>query len=175
MMRRATTLLLAVPGALILAGWVVASGDAPASPPAGRAQPPPPEPLPEIAAIDREIDRLAERMAATTDARTPVRDPFEFAPRIDAASFVTEPSTQPGEGMSIAVAVEPAVAWPALVAILASDESTALRAVLEDARGIVRIRSADESIGDVTIEAVERDGVMLRHAPTGHTRRVALD
>lgn len=119
--------------------------------------------------IDREVDRLTERLSVAGRVQAPLRDPFQF--ETPAGVDVDGRDPIPSEPFVRVLRV----AWPRLVAILTSADANApVRAVLEDAQAIVQIRSAGETIGEITIADVTRDGVLLTHS-SGVSRRVTLD
>lgn len=177
-MRRLTSALLAVLGALLVVSWVVASGTPPQpSGPAVAAPNPPPAP-PELDVINREIARLGARLEAPASDVTPIRDPFQFASAATPSSLTSAvpPPDAPGLVMP-ATPPELRVRWPRLVAIVSDGDEAAptLRAVFEDARQIVQLRSAGETLDEVTVDHVAPGTVTLTHAPTGTTRHVPLD
>jgi hypothetical protein len=168
-MRPLTSILLAVLGALVVVSWVLASGSP--RPAAAQMAPvvPVPAPVPEVAAIDREVDRLTERLAVVTRAEAPARNPFEFADAARESRAVSD------EFPSEPYVTAPHVQWPRLIAILSTGEGgQPLRAVFEDARQLIRIRSAGELMDEVTIDAITPDGVTLSHV-SGLSRRLTLD
>ena len=129
---------------------------------------------PELEDINREVDRLRDRLAEPGRAIAPARDPFQFANRgddrvVDARRFIDNAPADPERRA-------PAMVWPTLVAILSSgsDASPARRVVIEDAAGIVHVRSIGEAHGDITISAIGADHVTLVHAPSGASTRLVL-
>ena len=181
-MSRVSPRLLLLLGALIVAlrvgGTLSSSPASQASPPAPAETIAPLAALPELEAIDREVDRLRDRLAAPARADAPRRDPFQFAdarphPGRAPASSVGDEARLVRETES---AAEPVVAWPVLVAILATGGADAptYRNALLDAADLVQVRAAGESLGLVVVEAVTADEVTLVHQGTGVSTRLTL-
>jgi hypothetical protein len=174
-MTRVSPRLLLAFAALLLVAWIVVPvstsppSSAPGSPAAVLQEL---TPSPELEAINREVDRLRDRLAEPARNTVPVRDPFQFA-ESERVRLELPPA---GEPSPIMVAAAPVVAWPRLVAILASGDDAApvWRAVFEDRAQLVQIRSVGETIGDVAVTDVSGDSATLTHTPSGETTRVPL-
>jgi hypothetical protein len=172
-MRRVTSGLLFLVGALLVVTWVVApASSAPPQVAVTAPSPPPPPFSPELDAINREVDRLRQRLASPVPDLAPARDPFQFVePRVSA-----EREAERSEPLVIEPVVATFTTWPTLVAILSSgsDAQPELRAVFEDGSQLVHIRSVGDTIDEVTVTAVASDVVELTHVPSGITTLVTL-
>lgn len=170
-MGRLTTSFLFGAGVLILVTWVVASASSPPQEPRRESAGSPPPALPELDAINREVDRLRERLATPAPESTPQRDPFQFE---DTAT----PDTGIGRPQDVAVdtPAEPVLQWPVLVAILESGDEAqpSRRAVFEDTRQLIQIRSTGETLGGFSVTAVDADVVSLTHITSGQSVRLSV-
>jgi hypothetical protein len=120
--------------------------------------------------VDTEVRRLRERLTTTIEYPAPVRNPFRFVPK-------PEPRRPTGETREIDVVpvAPPEPVLPVLVGITTPAGAEPRRsAILKIGGDDIRIVKAGERFGDLVIQTIESDAIVLVDPATSRSYRIVL-